>query len=173
MTRRLRMRYFALHVLVFLSLTGWAAGGDMAGRIEKLDGEGRVQRGQTVIPAGTGLELYAEDVVFTEEWSSIGIVLQDGSILFLGPDSRLLIRDFLPAKPDSLGASGIGLLKGFLTLISGLVPEKARTETPDAVIAILNEPRPDEEPYACGNTGRPAAAEGWRGYPRGQGRTAP
>ena len=76
------MRYFALYVLVFLSLTGWAAGGDMAGRIEKLDGEGRVQRGQTVIPAGTGLELYAEDVVFTEEWSSIGIVLQDGSILF-------------------------------------------------------------------------------------------
>ena len=38
-----------------------------------------------VIPAGTGLELYAEDVVFTEEWSSIGIVLQDGCFTTYSP----------------------------------------------------------------------------------------
>lgn len=174
MTRRLRMKHFALYLLVFFSLVGGrSAGAAAVGRIEKLDGQARIHRGEVVIPVGTGLELHAEDEVFTDKWSSTGIVLQDGTVLFLGPDSRLLIRDFLPAPSDSAGTSAVRLLKGFLSFIAGLVPEKARTETPDAVIAILIDPSPDEEQHVKGNTGRPADAGDWRGHPCGPERAVP
>lgn len=70
----------------------------------------------------------------------MGIMLEDDTLLSMGPDSRLELKDFAFAPQEEKLAVVIRLLKGSFAYMSGVIarlaPGKVRIETPDAVIAV-------------------------------------
>jgi hypothetical protein len=133
-----------LFVLLLLSLTLHAsiaqAEPAAAGFIKTLEGNARILRGEASIPVKIGDILHVSDTVTTEKQSTVGIMLEDDTILSLGPDSRLELNDFAFAPQDETFSIAIRLLKGTFAYMSGVIarlaPEKIQIETPDAVIAV-------------------------------------
>lgn len=135
------MRFFTLLVLSLVVYAGTAqAEMQVAGFIKTVEGSGQIVRAEAVIPARIGDVLHVSDTVMTEEKSSIGIMLEDDTILSLGPNSRLELGDFAFAPQEENFAVAIRLLKGSFAYMSGVIarlaPDKIRIETPDAVIAV-------------------------------------
>jgi len=135
------MRFLPLLMLSLVVLTSTAqAQTPVAGFIKTLEGSGQIVRAEATMPARVGDALHVSDAVTTEEKSSIGIMLEDDTILSLGPNSRLELADFAFAPQEENFAVAIRLIKGSFTYMSGVIarlaPEKIRIETPDAVIAV-------------------------------------
>jgi hypothetical protein len=135
------MRFFTLLVLSLVVYAGTAqAEMQVAGFIKTVEGTGQIVRAEVVMPARIGDVLHVSDTVMTEEKSSIGIMLEDDTILSLGPNSRLELGDFAFAPQEENYAVAIRLLKGSFAYMSGVIarlaPDKVRIETPDAVIAV-------------------------------------
>ena len=139
--QRYLMRLVATLLLAAMLTTGQAlAGQDVAGIIKSLQGGGSVLRGEDVIPAKIGEALYVTDTVVTAEDSSLGIMLEDDTLLSLGENSRLEISEYVFKPKDELFSMVLRLLKGSFGYMSGVIgrlaPEKVDIETPDAVIAV-------------------------------------
>lgn len=135
------MRFFTLLVLSLIVYAGTAlAETQVAGFIKTIEGSGQIVRAEAVMPAQIGDVLHVSDTVTTEEKSSIGIMLEDDTILSLGPNSHLELGDFAFAPQEENYAVAIRLLKGSFAYMSGVIarlaPDKVRIETPDAVIAV-------------------------------------
>lgn len=135
------MRFIAILILGLLICPARVqAEPALAGVVKTLEGTGVVARGNATISAKIGMPLYVNDVVYTSNKSSIGIMLEDDTILSLGANSRLELKDFLFEPKNELFSIAVRLLKGSFAYMSGVIgrlaPEKVRIETPDAVIAV-------------------------------------
>ena len=139
--RRKHMHLFMLLVLSFILHTGTAhAEPAVAGFIKTAEGSGQILRAGDVIAAGIGDVLYVSDTVTTSDQSTLGIMLEDDTVISLGPNSRLELSDFAFAPQEEKFSIAIRLLKGSFAYMSGVIgrlaPEKVHIETPDAVIAV-------------------------------------
>ncbi len=117
-----------------------AAAPETAGVVRVSSGPATVTRDGKVFPAAVGTKLRAGDTLATGPGGSLGVVLRDNSSLSLGPESRLVIRTFLFAPAEGKLGLLVGLSRGTLAFISGLIgklaPESVRFETPSATIGI-------------------------------------
>lgn len=134
------MKYLlSISLVLFLAVGSASAQPVAAGFIKTLSGQAQVVRGSSVLPAETGQLLYPGDTLRTEENGSLGILLEDDTLLSLGPDSRLNLDDYAFNPRKGMFSIAASLLKGSLAYVSGtigrLAPEKVRVETPDAVIS--------------------------------------
>lgn len=129
-----------LAMALLLSAAPALAGRTTAGAIKTLDGKAFIQRDGRQIPAEVGTELYVSDTVVTEQTASAGIMLEDDTLVSLGPGSRLDLSDFAFEPRSGSFAIALKLIKGTFAYMSGIIgrlaPEKIRIETPDAVIAV-------------------------------------
>jgi len=98
-----------------------------------------IRQGEAVTPVA-GTRLFTRDIVKTGRDGSAGIILQDDTILSLGPDSELDMKEFRfdPQKKDfSLVCR---MIRGTFIFISGVIgrlsPESITVETPDGTVAI-------------------------------------
>ncbi len=135
------MHFLALLILCLAVHTGTAqAETVVAGFIKTVEGSGLILRADTSTPARVGDVLHVSDAVVTQERSTMGIMLEDDTLLSMGPDSRLELKDFAFAPQEEKLAVVIRLLKGSFAYMSGVIarlaPGKVRIETPDAVIAV-------------------------------------
>ena len=130
----LLMLSLVLHVNTALADT------PVAGFIKTVEGNSWIVRGDASMPANPGDILHVSDAVTTEEHSTVGIMLEDDTLLSLGPNSRLELSDFAFAPQEEKFSIAIRLLKGSFAYMSGVIarlaPEKVHIETPDAVIAV-------------------------------------
>ncbi len=130
-------------LLLILSALAWpvpAATQESIGIVRTSSGTATINRGGQILPAAVGAKLLAADTLTTGSDGSIGVILRDNSTLSIGPESNLIIQEFLfsPAEGE------LGLLaritRGTMAYISGLIgklaPESARFETPVATIGI-------------------------------------
>ncbi len=130
-------------LLLILSALAWpvpAAAQESIGIVRTSSGTATINRGGQILPAAVGAKLLAADTLTTGSDGSIGVILRDNSTLSIGPESNLIIQEFLfsPAEGE------LGLLaritRGTMAYISGLIgklaPESARFETPVATIGI-------------------------------------
>lgn len=126
-------------IAIFVVAAGAAAKTDTAGYIKTLSGQAAVVRAGAALPAEIGQFLYPGDTIRTAENSSVGILLEDDTLLSLGPDSRLYLDDYAFKPREGLFSIAASLLKGSLAYVSGaigrLAPQNVRVETPDAVIS--------------------------------------
>ncbi len=117
-----------------------AAGAETAGVVRVSAGPATVTRDGRTFPAAVGTKLRAGDTLATGPGGSLGVILRDNSSLSLGPESRLVIRTFLFAPAEGKLGLLVGLSRGTLAFISGLVgklsPGSVRFETPSATIGI-------------------------------------
>ncbi|MEM6732868.1 MAG: FecR family protein [Myxococcota bacterium] len=120
-------------------------GGDVApsepstalGEIEAVDGSVGLRRDEKKIDASTGDAVQAGDLVFTGDASRVRIVFSDGSILAIGPSSKLLLSAY--ARTDKARSGSLKVLAGqFWLRVTELVgvTTDVDIETPTAVAGI-------------------------------------
>jgi hypothetical protein len=117
----------------------WADDGDI-GSIKTLEGTVEVIReGSTVSPAA-GARLFGRDTVKTGHDGSVGIILRDDTIVSLGPDSTLEMKEFRFDPHKKNFSLVCRMLRGTFIFISGMIaklsPESVKIETPDGAVAI-------------------------------------
>lgn len=118
------------------------AGPPKAGELTEAKGQIRAKRGADPERAlAQGNPVYAEDDLATGPEDKGRVTFTDGSSLDIGPDSRVLLADFVydPANIDA-SKQAIRMAKGMFRYVSGKVvqndPARLRLESPLAVIGI-------------------------------------
>ncbi len=110
------------------------------GTIKTTKGDVTVVRNAARTPAHVGDRLYPEDILQTGTNSSTGIVFEDNTVLSLGPDTEIIISDYVFAPEKGLFSMIIQMVKGTASYLSGIIgqqsPETVEFHTPDATIGI-------------------------------------
>lgn len=110
------------------------------GSIKTLEGEVVITRnGQDLLAKLPGL-MFKRDEIRTGPDGRVGIVLRDDTLLSLGPQSRLVLADFVFEPKHDRFSVWIKMLKGTFVYLSGVIaklsPDSIRLETPDSTIAV-------------------------------------
>ena len=145
MNRACFRRFFFLLVAIFIlpSASGkdaFAGDPPAIGIIQKAAGTATIVRQEGTFSAKIGLEIYQNDTLCTGPDGSIGVVFNDDTLLSLGPESVLVIDEFVFAPGQGKFSLAIRILKGTVAYLSGLIsklaPGSAHFKTPTASIGI-------------------------------------
>jgi len=138
-------KLFSLWIVIFIlvSVSGmdaFAGPSPAIGIIQKAAGTATVVRQEGTLSAKIGLEIYQNDTLRTGPDGSIGVVFNDDTLLSLGPESVLVIDEFVFAPGQGKFSIVIRMLKGTAAYLSGLIsklaPGSAHFKTPTASIGI-------------------------------------
>jgi len=117
-----------------------AADPDTIGIVRTLEGQATFTRRGQISPAVVGTKLQVEDTLMTGPNGSMGVILRDNSTLSIGPNSSLVIRNFLFSPAEGKLGLLVRLSRGTMAYLSGLIgklaPESALFETPVGSIGI-------------------------------------
>ena len=110
------------------------------GSIKTTKGNASIIRQSEVIPAQIGERIFMRDSLKTGPDGSLGMIFKDDTLLSIGPQSEIIISEFLFSPAEGKLSIVTKFLKGtavYLTgIISKLSPESVRFETPVANIGI-------------------------------------
>lgn len=84
------------------------------GVVAQVEGEVQLLRGDNVLIAERGVELEAADIVATGEQASAQLDMEDGSILKLGPATRLVLAEYRLDTDKGVVSSTLDLLSGWM-----------------------------------------------------------
>jgi len=108
--------------------------------VQKVSGMATVVRQGQTMSAKIGLEIYQNDTLRTGLDGSLGVIFRDDTLLSMGPESVLVIDEFVFAPKQGKFSIVIRMLKGTAAYLSGLIsklaPESAHFKTPTASIGI-------------------------------------
>lgn len=104
------MRILGFVFLLFVAPLAHAA----AGVFSDVDGETRIQRGDAYYTAAPGVEVEADDIVETGDNAAAQVEMNDGTILKLGANTRLLLADYKLDTDNSVLTAGLEVLSGWL-----------------------------------------------------------
>lgn len=110
------------------------------GTFKTIQGEVRRVHGGTASPAAVGDPLWEGDRIETGPRSAAAIMVRDGSVLSVGPESRFELTrfDFEPTTQN--GNLLLTFARGTMRVVTGLIaklhPERVRVTTPTTVIGV-------------------------------------
>ncbi|HSB71571.1 MAG TPA: FecR domain-containing protein [Candidatus Methylomirabilis sp.] len=114
--------------------------GQVIGVIKTVKATASVIRGQQTIPATIGTRLYLNDTLQTGADSSLGLIFRDDSVLSMGPNSRVILDQFLFSPVEGKLGFLIKIMHGTIAYLSGVIgklsPSNAKFDTPVATIGI-------------------------------------
>ncbi|MFK7945102.1 MAG: FecR domain-containing protein [Paracoccaceae bacterium] len=85
----------------------------------------------------TGDEVYQKAEVYTKDHGSVEMRMDDDSLLTLGPNSQLVIDEFVYSSGADTGNATLSLGRGVLRMVSGRIGSgRVRIGTPVATIGI-------------------------------------
>ncbi|MCA0324346.1 MAG: FecR domain-containing protein [Proteobacteria bacterium] len=120
--------------------TGAPQGDNRQGTFKTVQGEVVVERGGKRVPVSSGAPLMALDRIVTGPRSAASVILRDGTVLALGPDSSVNLAEFRFDPTTQEGNILISMAKGSLRMVSGLIaklkPEQVKITTPTSVIGV-------------------------------------
>ena len=127
--------------LILLSISPAAAlPPDAIGHIQTLKGTASILRGDKTLPVAIGVTLYSGDTIRTSKADSVGIVLTDDSTFSLGPNSEIVLKDYLFNPKEGKFSLVTRMAKGTFSYLSGIIgklsPSSIHLELPDATIAV-------------------------------------
>lgn len=130
-------------MLMVLSAMLWAvparADGEAVGTLTEAAGTVRLLRGENYLETQRGVEVFPQDIVETAANGSAQIDLKDGSVLKLGPGSRLALTDYKLDKNRNVVSATVDVLTGWLRFaVSKLRKDdsKYRINAPSLTIGI-------------------------------------
>lgn len=110
------------------------------GHIQTLKGTVSIQRGSDTLSASIGSPVLCSDTIRTGKASSAGIVMTDDSTLSLGPNSELVLKDYMFNPKEGKFSFVTRMAKGTFSYLSGIIgklaPDSIRIEMPEATIAV-------------------------------------
>ncbi|MBE7636623.1 hypothetical protein GUA87_07175 [Sneathiella sp. P13V-1] len=99
-----------------------AALGEPVGAVETLEGVATVRhKDGTSEQLQLGDEIYQDDIIETSSNGNLGVLLKDGSIMGVGPGSRMTIDSFVYDSETNDGNVGLSFLKGAVSFVSGKI----------------------------------------------------
>ena len=127
--------------LVLSSVAFSARGAEtIVGSVKTAQGGAVVRRGTDTIPLRAGAHLLLDDFLQTAADGSVGIILQDGTRISLGPNTELKIDQFVYQPVEGKFGLVLRLGRGILAYISGKIaqfsPQSASVETPVGVLGL-------------------------------------
>lgn len=139
-----RLQRPCLAAVLSLSATLALAQGSAGGSIERIGTIkqvlGEVHIGTAVTPAVAGAGLRSGDRIVTGRDSGASVVLQDGTVLSLGPESSLDLSQYQFNPTTQEGNLLVELLQGSVRVITGLLakvnPDRFKVKTPTAVVGV-------------------------------------
>jgi hypothetical protein len=116
------------------------AGAAEIGQIKIVKGAVAIERQGKISPATVGMRLQTADVVRTGADGSVGITMDDDSLLSAGPDSALSLDRYVFDSTTNQGRLDTSLNKGTLAVISGRIakqsPDAMTLRTPNAILGV-------------------------------------
>ncbi len=111
------------------------------GHVHTLKGKAVISRGtQPDLPVSIGAAVNQGDLIRTLKGSAVGIVFTDDTVITLGPNSELVVKDYDFTPKQGKFSLLVRMVKGTFVYLSGLIgklaPDSIRLETPDAFIGI-------------------------------------
>lgn len=129
----------SLMLLVALCLALPARAADI-GQIKVSKGQVTIAREGRTLPGAVGTRLQTADIVNTGPDGSVGITMDDDSLLSAGPNSVLSLDRYVFDPTTSQGRLDTALNKGTLAVISGRIakqsPDAMTVRTPTAVLGV-------------------------------------
>jgi hypothetical protein len=131
-------------VFLFLVLAGVtfpARGAELVvGSVKTAQGSAVVRRGADKIPTREGMHLLLNDILQTAGDGRLGVILQDGTRISLGPNTELKVDRFVYQPVEGKFGLLLQLGRGMLAYISGKIaqfsPESVSVETPVGVLGL-------------------------------------
>jgi hypothetical protein len=134
----IRTKFSRLLVAASLLLLGGVTQAAEVGRVKTSTGEVQIERAGKRIAAAVGTAVQAEDTLITGAAASVGLSLNDNTLLSLGPNSVVAIDKFLFDGTTNKGAFESTIKQGSLAMVSGKIvknsPEAVRIKTPSAIM---------------------------------------
>jgi hypothetical protein len=116
------------------------AGAVEIGQIKVAKGQVTIERQGRQLPATVGVRLQTSDVVRTGADGSIGITMDDDSLLSAGPNSELSLDRYAFDATTNQGRFDASLNKGTMAVISGRIakqsPDAMTVRTPTAILGV-------------------------------------
>ncbi|SMC84569.1 FecR family protein [Desulfocicer vacuolatum DSM 3385] len=110
------------------------------GSFKTVSGKVLIQRQQNTITAATGERLYPRDQIQSGKDGSASIVLQDNTIICVGPDSTMNMEKFIFNPSMYEYSLATRMIKGTFLFLSGIIakiaPDNVKIQTPDGTIAV-------------------------------------
>ena len=127
-------------LLVFLFTAGPVLASESVGTVKTMSGTTMVERQGELLGLAVGMTVFADDRLITKADSSLGLILKDDTTLTLGPESEMLVREFIFEPKENRFSMVLKMLKGSFLYMSGVIgklaPESIKLETPDSTIAV-------------------------------------
>ncbi len=105
--------------LIMISTIGGAEALAEAGMVKSVKGNVTIERERATLTAKPGSLLLVSDTIVTGDNSTVGITLEDGTLLSAGPKSSLSLNKFLFDNTTNKGALDATLKHGTLAVVSG------------------------------------------------------
>jgi hypothetical protein len=109
---RYHMRFSVL--LIFSLFVPVAAASDAIGVFTSIDGEVQILRGLNMLAAAQGVEVKSDDVVETGKGASAQLDMEDGSVLKLGPQTRIELTDYQLDADKGVVSATVDVLSGWM-----------------------------------------------------------
>lgn len=110
------------------------------GSIKTLKGTAAIIRNRTAVIPELGSKIYRNDSLKTGADGSMAMVFKDDTLLSIGPNSELVVNEFLFSPAEGKLSIITRLLRGTSAYLSGVIgklsPESVRFETPVANIGM-------------------------------------
>nr|WP_240953504.1 FecR domain-containing protein [Sneathiella chinensis] len=104
------------------------------GTIETLEGVATVRHADgSSETLSVGSKVYQNDIIETGSGASLGVLLKDGTVLGVGPGSRMAIDSFVYDQASTDGNLGLSFLKGAVSFVSGKI---AKNDYDDVSIKV-------------------------------------
>lgn len=129
-------------VVVVLFLIPYVCAADSpAGYLKTARGEACIVRHNEIIPAAAGDRIFNNDTLRTGTDGSLGITFMDDTVMSMGPDSEVVLKDFEFSPAEGRMSIFTRMIKGTVVYLSGIIaqlsPEAVRFETPSAHIGFM------------------------------------
>lgn len=127
-----------------------------AGTVKLVNGSVVVQNSTGERPLQSGDALTAADRIVTGADSSASVVLRDGTVMVIGPSSRLELKAFSFDSTTHEGNLAVSVLRGTMRMVTGLIGktrhDAVKVDTPTSTVGILGTDFivEVEEPAAAG-----------------------
>lgn len=122
-------------------LTGQAVAEEaVVGFVKIAVGDTSIIDGQINTPAKTGMPLHLGSIIKTGSNGQLGATFKDNTVMSFGPDTEVVIDEYLFAPADGSLKLSVNMLKGTLQYISGVIaklkPEAVSVKTPAGIIGV-------------------------------------
>jgi hypothetical protein len=110
------------------------------GSIKTVKGRASIVRSSKPVAVMPGTRVYRNDTLKTGADGSLAMVFRDDTLLSIGPDSEIVVNEFLYSPAEGKLSLITRMLKGTAAYVSGIIgklaPDSVRFETPVATIGL-------------------------------------